>query len=319
MCKLISITSTRKEIVDQFPIADRDEHIYVSIDEAVEDALRRSFKDINFRTMSATKENNGIKKVLEQINGPKKINNFDIVMVDDAKEKEAITNLIDMLKNNTLKYEDCKITEYLIVCLKKEGFVKRFVDYFDCNTYKDEAAFYQWHNKTAEMFLNVLERYYKDAYYGKAQKIVNMMFKHLYCMNFGQENSWKVLQEEYFWYCHMPLDSFTLDWLKRKDNTAVCEWSNLKYNSVSKNGQASTSYVEYLERVKKLFPINGLTAFKAEFYIWPQMQVTQAFEAIYRMNHTKVDTEKFKQLSISQKCNMMVSEIGNMNFIKDFI
>jgi hypothetical protein len=48
MCKLISITSTRKEIVDQFPIADRDEHIYVSIDEAVEDALRRSFKDINF-------------------------------------------------------------------------------------------------------------------------------------------------------------------------------------------------------------------------------------------------------------------------------
>ena len=146
-----------------------------------------------------------------------------------------------------------------------------------------------------------------------------MMFKHLYCMNFGQENSWKVLQEEYFEYCHMPLDSFTLDWLKRKDNTAVCEWSNLTYNSVSKNGQASTSYVEYLERVKKLFPINGLTAFKAEFYIWPQMQITQALETIYRINHSKADVAIFKNNPIASKCSTMVLEISKLSFPQMFI
>ena len=135
MCNLIPITSIRQEIIRQFPIADRDAHIYVSIDEAVEDALRRSFKDINFRTMSATKENNDIKKVLEQINGPKKIKKFDIATVDDAEKRVPIKKLIDNLSNNTLKYEDCKITEYLIICLKNEGFVKWFVDYFDCVHY----------------------------------------------------------------------------------------------------------------------------------------------------------------------------------------
>ena len=66
MCKLISITSTRKEIVDQFPIADRDE-----------------------------------------------------------QEVEAIKKLIDILNNNTFKYEDCKITEYLIICLKKRRICER--------------------------------------------------------------------------------------------------------------------------------------------------------------------------------------------------
>lgn len=59
---LITPTTLRKEILGQFPILDRDTHVYRSMEEAVEDALRRSFKDINFRTMSATKANNSIKK-----------------------------------------------------------------------------------------------------------------------------------------------------------------------------------------------------------------------------------------------------------------
>jgi hypothetical protein len=205
--------------------------------------------------------------------------------------------------------------------LIENNFVQQFVDYFNCTTYKSKLDFNDWHNNTAKMFLDVLKKYYDKAFYGKAQKIVNMMFKHLYCMNFGAENAWKVLCEEYFEHCHMPLDSFTLDWLHRKDKTAVCEWSNLEYTSMKpKTGQASTSYKDYLSRVDKLFPIHSpLTAFQAEFYIWPQMQFTQAFETIYRMNHSKFESEKFRVSAITAKRTTIISEIAGINFTKPFI
>ena len=47
--------------------------------------------------------------------------------------------------------------------------------------------------------------------YGKAQKIVNMSFKYLYCCEEDSKN-------DYFKYCHMPLDSIILEWFKREYN-----------------------------------------------------------------------------------------------------
>lgn len=46
--------------------------------------------------------------------------------------------------------------------------------------------------------------------YGQAQKIINMAFKYLYCCKHDSE------MEERFKACHMPLDSFSLEWFKRK-------------------------------------------------------------------------------------------------------
>ena len=313
---LVSLTTKRKEIIDQFPIQDRDAQVYSSIDVAVEDALRRSFKDINFRTMTSTKGNDDIKKILERINGSRKIKAFDVATIADPKVKKNITDLVAKLKSNALEFNDCNITEYLIIELINVGFVRRFTDYFNISYCSDFDA---WHNETAEMFLGILKTYYDKANYGKAQKIVNMMFKHLYCMNFGSAKAWEVLCEEYFVHCHMPLDSFTLDWLHRKDGVAVCEWSNLEYNSISQKGKASTSYKEYLNRVKSQFPIMGYTAFQAEFYIWPQMQITQAFESIYRMDHDRADVEKFMKEPISKKCVTMITEMTGMTFPKSFI
>lgn len=314
---LITPTTLREEILGQFPILDRDTHVYRSMKEAVEDALRRSFKDINFRTMSATKANDSIIKILNQINGSRKIKKFDIETVQNKEEKIIIQKLIDRLKNKSLAYDDCKITEYLIVYLIDNGFVDLFVDYFNCHTYKSEADFDEWHHISADMFLTVLQKYYNKAHYGKAQKIINMMFKHLYCMNFGEESAWQVLDEGYFQYCHMPLDSFTLDWLYRKDGIAVCEWSNLDY--VHSTMKPSTCYNDYVDRVRKLFPLLSLTAFQAEFYIWPQMQITQALETIYRLNHNKSAVTTFIGFPITKKCSEMVLEIAGMSFSKTFI
>ena len=46
--------------------------------------------------------------------------------------------------------------------------------------------------------------------YGQAQKIINMAFKYLYCCKHDSA------MEERFKACHMPLDSFSLEWFKRK-------------------------------------------------------------------------------------------------------
>ena len=317
---LTTPTHLRQEIISQFPIPDRDTYVYKSIEEAVEDALRRAFKDINFRTMTATAANNSIVKILGQINGSKKIKKFDIATVKDQEEKAVINRLIKRLNNNVLAYDNCKITEYLIVYLVHNGFVDRFVDYFNCHTYKVEPDFDKWHHTSADMFLTVLQKYYAKANYGKAQKIINMMFKHLYCMNFGGKNAWQVLDEGYFQYCHMPLDSFTLDWLYRRDGIAICEWSNLEYVSVTgSTKKASTFYNDYVIRVRKQFPLLGLSAFQGEFYIWPQMQITQALETIYRLNHSKSTVTTFIGFPITKKCSEMVLEIAGMSFSKTFI
>ena len=64
--------------------------------------------------------------------------------------------------------------------------------------------------------------------YGKAQKIVNMLFKNLYCADIKEK-------KEYFTFCHMPIDSYILKWYFR-DLAAKIKitkfktcWSNLDF------------------------------------------------------------------------------------------
>ena len=199
------------------------------------------------------------------------------------------------------------------------------------------------------MFLKVLIEYYSDAKYGKAQKIVNMMFKHLYCMNFGKDtDNWLVLDERFFTHCHLTLDSFTLEWFYRE---VVVNWYNKKkigdrgdqihkgkFDSWSNLGYSDSiyKYKEYIEVkrgcenkgncrliktgknyfyhylffvdvIRKFFDVKidpteeqkryaGKTPFKAEFYIWPDIQLHLTAEALFGQsigqNETMEDLEK---------------------------
>lgn len=47
--------------------------------------------------------------------------------------------------------------------------------------------------------------------YGQAQKIVNMAFKYLYCIYYKYGN----FNDAQFTDCHMPIDSFSIEWFKR--------------------------------------------------------------------------------------------------------
>ena len=290
MCKLIKLKDDRKNVVSQFEgaIKDRDGRPYANIEEAVEDALRRSFRDINFRTLH-----------------------------------EKSTDYPELGEGDN-------ITTFLIEKLREAGFIKKFVAYFS----KIEEDFDKWHHEACEIFLNVLKKYYCDAKYGKAQKIVNMMFKHLYCMNFGgSKDNLLVLDEDYFLNCHLTLDSFTLEWFYRevvgkwynkkdvKDRGDQIHkgnfdsWSNLEY-STTKNDYTRYTEVKYscknedncrliksgnkyfyhymffVTIIREFFETEqkstdeqkryvGKTPFLAEFYIWPDIQLHLTAEALF--------------------------------------
>lgn len=78
-----------------------------------------------------------------------------------------------------------------------------------------EESFDKWHANACDVVLGILRKFYyndKDqnpVQYGKAQKIVNMTMKELYCLP-GSEK-----YEKHFAYCHIALDSFTLEWIQR--------------------------------------------------------------------------------------------------------
>lgn len=211
MCKYTECTKNRQGIINCFKIPERDNHKYDNIEAAVCSALRLSFVDINFRTMERDKTNY-----------PSNI--------------------------------DTSITEFLLDKLKEANFISFFTDYFSFK-YEfipridslTEINFDKWHNEACKKFLGVLEHYYSNAAYGKAQKIVNMMFKHLYCMKFGGDN--QVLDEDYFKHCHLTLDSFTLEWFYRE---VVDKWYNKLSPSergiqIHKGKMVSWSYLDCCE------------------------------------------------------------------------
>ena len=78
------------------------------------------------------------------------------------------------------------------------------------------------HEKWCTDLIAEYEKYIKGGItYGQAQKIINMAFKYLYCIydrNGRLEN-----KKDKFSECHMPLDSFSLEWFKRSFKS---EWKN---------------------------------------------------------------------------------------------
>ncbi len=250
--------------------------------ELVRYALEKAFNDFNFRTLTKTAE-------------------FQKEYTAWEKEENTIRKQQKKEKRNSEPNPEPKMTTYLIKRLEKSGFLDRFAEYFRAEVC-DQTRFDDWHNQTCELFLNVLDgtgefREYTKAYtglaYGKAQKIVNMMFKHLYCLN-GAE-----AYQDYFGHCHMVLDNFTLEWFKREvGEKRIDSWSNLVYKKPSADYK---DYLFYQEKIRNHFltvtaddsVYAELTPFQAEFYIWPEIQLHLAAEAfLFELNP---DTYKGKE------------------------
>ncbi len=148
-----------------------------------------------------------------------------------------------------------------------------------------------WHNKFSDSDIGT---------YGKAQKIINMSFKYLYCCEDALTT-----YKQYFQYCHMPLDSFTLEWFKREfsmdDNNTkiywfenekdkklkagkIASWSALEDDTRgyyrAKDGKEYYSYRFFIENIRRHIRNLGdvRTPLEIEFFEWPKIQMTLAAE-----------------------------------------
>ncbi len=104
--------------------------------------------------------------------------------------------------------------------------------------------------------------------YGKAQKIINMSFKYLFCCDDAPgcvDNSKYI---DHFKFCHMPLDSYTLEWYKRSSNNQkkTYTWSKMKKGD----------YTEIQDGIRIILNKTVDTPLEKEFKVWPEIQKERA-------------------------------------------
>lgn len=282
--------------------------------EAIEEAVKRAFPDITPRTMTRNRN-------------------------DEKVIKELKETKFEELYKNLLKY---KISG-------KDNFTTLIEKWFNRkDSEKTEPEFDTFHHEACETVIEFLKAAgYDDesCAYGKAQKVVNMTFKHLYCM----DGALCLCSAKSFEYCHMALDSFTLEWLKRtKDNGQsnikkgmVDSWSAIQnpydnsneepgfqecYKKINKKGKVDEFYsyntlVGFIRNVIPEKEYKDLTPFQAEFFIWPEIQLHMAAEALYffDMDETKAGKvsvnqakKQFKMESLSEKLKLVKNTVDKL-------
>ena len=190
----------------------------------------------------------------------------------------------------------------------KKALAKKIKEYFDSgHPCKNKDDFDELHSKFCEIFISHLNlKGYTSATYGQAQKVVNMTFKYLYCLPDATTT-----YNEYFEYCHVALDSFTLEWIwrnfdPRSRNLNKYEaWSNInKDNYEDKNKTTRPGYDSIVSLYRAKIPSSlyiNCTPFQAEFIFWPEIQMHLATEAFYfalndNMSNKQKETFKAKDL-----------------------
>lgn len=237
--------------------------------------------------------------------GIKSTNKNGLLKPNDEKSISVAINLA---------YGDAKRTMTKIANYsseKEEAFKnlnEKFKNYFNNNAPANTESFNTAHKKLCEIWCNAFSKTSPDVIgtYGKAQKIVNMTFKYLYCCN--NINGF----DDHFKYCHMPLDSFTLEWYKRticsKDIKNDMKWSSLDIQTYEKLSNKIYDYL--LTAQQTLIDKNGnkvdlsQTPLIAEFIVWPTIQLHLAVESFYfSYNNTTNITDKrnFKKLTLADK------------------
>lgn len=156
--------------------------------------------------------------------------------------------------------------------IAKEGLCEYIIDWFE-QKYSDYTDYDGWHKNACAKALSVIRQYYtnkdgSEVCYGKAQKVVNMTMKTIYCLVCNDDDAFKKYNH-LFDKCHIPLDSFTMNWYCEYHKTGTA-WSNLgtdEYYEISDNiahifaeGEVTKFYKEY-------------TPLQAEFFIWEEEQM----------------------------------------------
>lgn len=250
------------------------------------------------------------------------------IFKDYFKNKEQLgiseSNIKEIVKVHA--YKD--MTPRTIQGLTKDK-IKDALEYLAEKVYKyissseiySKEKYDEWHKETCEEFVkkskkmlepNIAEKITA----GKAQKILNMTMKYVYCCSDEE------IDVDKFMWCHVALDHFTLenwfsndvlDWLnepkEKKDKInkgRMVNWSNLKYG----NSKEIWSYCWIQERIREYLDIEsgakgnkyeGLTPFQAEFYVWQDEKTREALLQVLKLKESKN-----KRVTIYEMCEKVI-------------
>ena len=204
--------------------------------------------------------------------------------IDKSGIKESLSRALNDFTPRTEEIKEKITRDKMLEKLEECGFLAAFEKHFE-DSAKSQYDFDDWHHEMCEKFLACFNnKNFNNLKYGKAQKIVNMTFKNIYCLRDAES------KEDYFKYCHMPLDSLTLEWVYRKvkptngakyTRNNIPAWSKLCYDS-SKENASILSYKSIQEDIRKHFENSTeWTPLTAEFVIWPQIQLELAAEGLF--------------------------------------
>ncbi len=174
------------------------------------------------------------------------------------------------------------------------------------------ATYSDWHDKACTDALIVIRRYYKCKYtgkpvhYGKAQKVVNMAMKTIYCLLCRESEEVFNRYNPRFDDCHIPLDSYTMQWFyqlkkakltldgRKYVKTNCPDWSNFDSENELERDASKYTYQFIVNEIADLFLHSGdaqadyrslhghveseyemLTPLQAEFFIWKKSQMLE--------------------------------------------
>lgn len=145
---------------------------------------------------------------------------------------------------------------------------------------------------------------YQGMKYGQAQKIINMAFKYMYCLLYEVDK----VDKDVFKKCHMPLDSFSLEWLRRRDNNfpiKVDAWSKLNYEE----------YELCRDRIKNLLKDKEdpqITPLQADIIVWEKMKIILAAEEFLHTIDNQITYKVLKGEDNDQEIEYGLRDIINI-------
>lgn len=238
---------------------------------------------------------------------------------EDVVEEAMYSGYLDTCRTINLKKisKENKNQKELIkgIFKKKENVPFKIVEVLT-GKINSQELFDNKHKELCEDLKNNFKESEIKIFDGQAQKIINMTFKYLYCI--------ESINKERFRNCHMPLDSFTLEWIYRAcifeknlkpkfeegavvgdvwkkegkvKKGAMGSWSSMGYSKKSDDKKCTyLFYLTLLSWEKELY-LGKLSLLEFDFYIWPRMQkiiAAEEFIKAFNEDDNEIKCEDYK-------------------------
>lgn len=259
----------------------------------------------------------------------------DFNRMEETEQKEVITQALyagylDTCRTIHWKDKTNENGQSIVVEIFKNCIADRIVA---CMKEEKQKKFDEMHHMLCKDMITEFSNKITITY-GQAQKIINMAFKYLYCF--------PSIDKKYFKNCHMPLDSFTLEWiyrtcLKRQEITgieknlsvrgqnkyikkeAIGTWSSMEYDIEDNKDKCTYSF--YLNLLRQKFSNECLL--EMDFYIWPRIQkilAAEAFLKIFKDNNNEQSQRLSREKNEDYQINKLEDTLQNkLHIVEEII